>query len=228
MKDFLSAEEALGVHFKDKEFLKRALTHKSYLNECNGSSQENNERLEFLGDAVLELVVSDYLYRNFQKPEGEMTNLRAALVNSNSLFDVAKNLKLKDYVLLSIGEARDTGRARASILANTLEAIIGAIYLDQGIEKAGQFIKNNILSRLPDILNGKHIKDPKSRFQEFAQEKFSITPDYNVIKEWGPDHKRQFSIGVYLGEKLVTDGQGFSKQEAESAAAQKALQILKN
>lgn len=229
MEDLTGLENILGVHFKDRKLLQSALTHRSYLNEHPEFSQEyreHNERLEFLGDAVLELLVSEHLYNNFQKPEGEMTNLRAALVNSEALSKIAKSLKIEDYLLLSKGEKKDVGRARTLILANALEAVIGAFYIDQGIEKTRIFIKRNILSCLPNILQAETIKDPKSRFQEIAQEKFGITPNYKVLKEWGPDHQRKFSIGVYLNEKLIAQGQGFSKQEAEEETAQKALKQL--
>lgn len=219
-------ERNLKVHFKNQDLLKKALVHRSYLNEHPEFSDEHNERLEFLGDSILEFLVSEYLYKNFKKPEGEMTNLRAALVNSEALAKIARTLEIEDYLFLSRGEAKDTGRARMSILANALEAIIGAIYLDQGIKGARFFVKRNILSFLPNILEKRIIKDPKSRFQEIAQEKYEITPDYKVLKEWGPEHRREFLVGVYLDEKLVAKGQGFSKQEAEEEAAKKALQAL--
>ncbi len=219
-------EEILGVHFKNKNLLKTALTHKSYLNEHPKASQEHNERLEFLGDAVLEFLVTDYLYKNFNKPEGEMTALRASLVNSQQLAQVARILKIESYLLLSKGEQKDKGRARISILANALEAIIGAIYLDQGIEKTREFVKANILVHLPEIIQKGKFQDPKSRFQEIAQEKFAITPTYQTLKEWGPDHQREFLVGVYLDKKLIAKGHGFSKQEAEEEAAREALKYF--
>jgi len=222
-----SLEEILGVHFKNKNLIRTALTHRSYLNEHPKVPQEHNERLEFLGDAVLEFLVTEYLYKSFKnKPEGELTALRAALVNSQRLAEVARTLKIENYLLLSKGEEKDKGRARISILENTMEAIIGAIYLDQGIEKAKEFVKNNILVHLPEILQKGEIRDPKSQFQELAQERFAITPTYRTLKEWGPDHRREFLVGVYLDKKLIAKGHGFSKQEAEEEAAREALKNL--
>jgi len=226
VKDISLLEQKLDLKFKNKNLLITALTHRSYLNEHPEVSLEHNERLEFLGDAVLEFLVSEYLYKNFQKPEGEMTNLRAALVNTKALADVAKNLYIEEYLFLSKGEKNDKGRARESLLANALEAIIGATYLDQGIEIARKFVEKNILKNLPEILKKRDIKDAKSRFQEIAQEKFKITPEYKVLKEWGPDHQKQFQVGVYLGNKLIEKGQGFSIKEAEEEAANKALKSL--
>ncbi len=223
LNDLIKLEKILNVHFKNKNLLLEALTHRSYLNEHPELSLGHNERLEFLGDAVLELLVSEHLYKNFKKPEGEMTNLRAALVNAKSLANIAKNLYIEDYLFLSKGEKKDSKRARESLLANTLEAIIGAIYLDQGIEVAREFIEKNILSHLPVILKKQDIKDAKSRFQEVTQEKFKITPEYKVLREWGPDHQKQFQVGVYLNKKLIAEGQGFSIKEAEEEAAKKAL-----
>lgn len=225
-KNLTNLEQILNVRFEDQNLLKTSVTHRSYLNEHPEFSQENNERLEFLGDAILELLVSEYLYKKFKKSEGEMTNLRAALVNSVTLAGIAKDLKIEDYLFLSKGETNDTGRARASILANTIEAIIGAIYLDQGIVIARNFIEEKVLVLLPEILQKEVIKDSKSRFQEVAQEEFGITPAYKVIKEWGPDHKKQFLVGVYLDKKFASQGKGFSKQEAEEAAAREALKAL--
>ncbi len=221
-------EEILKVHFKDKNLLKTALTHRSYLNEHPECLQEHNERLEFLGDAVLEFVVSDFLYNSFKKNEGEMTNLRAALVRAETLSGVARDLKIDDFLFLSRGEKNDNGRARKYILANALESIIGAIYLDQGIEEVQRFIQENILVRLDDIIKKGEIKDPKSRFQEISQDKFSITPNYKVLKKIGPDHRREFLVGAYIGERLISKGRGFSKQEAEEEAAIKAIKSLDN
>lgn len=226
MEDLSFLEKSLKVNFKDKKLLKEALIHRSYLNECPECPFEHNERLEFLGDSVLELLVSEYLYKNFRKPEGEMTDLRASLVNFENLANIARKFKIEEFLFLSKGEAKDTGRARVAISANTLEAIIGAIYLDQGLEKAREFVRENILSLLPEILQKKVIKDPKTQLQEIAQAKFSITPHYEVLKEWGPDHKREFLVGAYLDKKLIAKGQGLSKQEAEEKAAQGALQTI--
>ncbi len=216
-------EKILGFEFKDKTLLTQALTHRSYLNENPQWQLDQNERLEFLGDAVLELVVTEYLYNNYPNPEGELTNWRAALVNSVMLSKIAGQIQLNDFVLLSRGEAKDTGRARQYILANAVEAIIGAIYLDQGYAPALELISRLILPELPAILEDKSYKDPKSRFQEEAQERAGVTPNYEVLQDWGPDHAKQFKIGVYLGRELVGEGTGPSKQDAQQAAAESAL-----
>jgi len=225
-KDPKGLENILEVSFKNQNLFQEALIHRSYLNEHPECSLKHNERLEFLGDSVLELLVSEYLYKEFQRPEGEMTNLRAALVNSETLGEIAKKLKIEDYLFLSKGEAKDTGRARTVLLANALEAIIGAIYLDKGLTEASRFIRKNILSALPDILKKEIIKDSKTQFQEISQERFRVTPRYEVLKEWGPDHAKRFLVGLYLNKTIMAQGQGFSKQEAEEAAARKALQAL--
>lgn len=216
-------EEKIEVDFKNKDLLLQALTHRSYLNENTQWHLEHNERLEFLGDAVLELVVTEYLYANYPNPEGELTNWRAALVNSVMLAKIAGKLDLNDYLLLSRGEAKDTGRARQYILANTVEAVIGAIYLDQGYEPSKKFIERFVLPELPDILKGRLYKDAKSLFQEQAQEHVGVTPTYEVLKQWGPDHAKQFEIGVFLDHELVASGEGKSKQEAQQVAAENAL-----
>lgn len=218
-------EKVLGVHFKNQDLFKSALTHRSYLNEHPECSQEHNERLEFLGDAVLEFVVSDFLYKNFKKSEGEMTNLRAAIVRAETLAEIAKKLQVEDFLFLSQGEKNGEERARKYILANAMEAIIGAIYIDQGIEIAQAFINKKILSFLKNVLKKGEIKDPKSQFQELSQERFNITPSYKVIRKRGPDHRREFLVGAYLEEKLISKGKGFSKQEAEEEAATKALKV---
>ena len=224
MMDISSLEKNIGVEFKDKDILSQALTHRSYLNENPKWHLDHNERLEFLGDAVLELVVTEYLYANYPNPEGELTNWRAALVNAIILSEISKQFDLNDYMLLSRGEAKDTGRARQYILANAMEALIGAIYLDQGYEVASGFIHRFILSELPRIIEQRLYRDAKSLFQEKAQEKVGITPSYEVLDEWGPDHARQFKVGVYLAKELVAEGEGPSKQEAQQKAAEEALQ----
>lgn len=226
MEKLSSLEEILGVHFKNKNLLKCALTHRSYLNEHPECSWENNERLEFLGDAVLEFLVSDYLFTIFKKTEGEMTNLRAAIVRSETLSEIAEKIGIEKFLFLSKGERNDNGRSRKYILANAFEAIVGAIFIDQGLEKVKDFVKNKVLSRMSEIIKDKEIKDPKSRFQELVQEKFGVTPIYKIIKEWGPEHEKEFLMGVYLEEKKITEGRGFSKQEAEEEAARKAFQKL--
>lgn len=216
-------ESRIDVEFKNKNLLLQALTHRSYINENPKWHLDHNERLEFLGDAVLELVVTEYLYNNFPNPEGEMTNWRAALVNANMLAKISIEFDLNDFVLLSRGEAKDTGRARQYILANAMESLIGALYLDLGYEASDKFIKKFIIKELSEIIDKKLFRDAKSLFQEKAQEKVGITPTYEVLDEWGPDHARNFKIGVYLGKELIGQGQGPSKQEAQQVAAEDAL-----
>lgn len=217
-------EEKLGVKFENKDLLLQALTHRSYINENPKFGLEHNERLEFLGDAVLELVVTEYLYKNYPNPEGELTNWRAALVRAETLSTVADELNFNDFLLLSRGEAKDTGRARQYILANALEAIIGAIYLDRGYGAAQVFIQKNIICYLKEILEMGAYRDAKSLFQEEAQERVGVTPTYEVIKEWGPDHAKHFRVGVFLGSELVAEGEGISKQEAQLEAAKRGLE----
>jgi ribonuclease-3 len=224
MNDTELFEKQIDVRFKNKELLKQAFTHRSYLNENPESGLQHNERLEFLGDAVLELIVTEHLYKSYpDKPEGELTTWRAALVNARMLAIVAKDLKLGDYLLLSHGEARETGKARDYILANATEALLGALYLDQGLKACKIIIEQYVLSKLPQVLEEKLFEDAKSRFQELAQEKTGITPSYQVLKEWGPDHEKNFQVGVTLGKDLIAKGQGMSKQEAEQDAAKAAL-----
>jgi len=224
-KDFTVLEKKLGINFKNKDLLVQAFCHRSFLNEHPDFPLDHNERLEFLGDAVLELIVTEHLYKNYKNPEGELTNWRAALVNTQTLSKVAKELGFEDYLLLSKGEEKDTGKARQCILANTFEAFLGGLYLDQGFEKVKQFVKKYLLVELPKILKEGAWKDAKSRFQEEAQERVRITPTYKVLREWGPDHAKHFVVGVFLGEELVAEGEGSSKQEAEEMAAKKALEI---
>jgi len=223
MHDFSKLEKSLDVSFKNKDLLIQAFCHRSYLNENPDFYLDQNERLEFLGDAVLELVVSEYLFKNYDVPEGDMTNWRAALVNSQSLAKIAKKIGLDGFLLLSKGEAKDTGKARQYILANTFEALLGSLYLDQGYKSAKNFIHSNLIKELPNILKQGLHRDAKSVFQEQAQEKVRITPSYKVLKEWGPDHLKQFVIGVFLEKDLVAEGEGSSKQEAEEDAAKKGL-----
>ncbi|MEA3249137.1 MAG: ribonuclease III [Patescibacteria group bacterium] len=224
-KDFSSLEKKVGITFDDRDVLTMAFVHRSYLNEHPSFGIEHNERLEFLGDAVLELVVTEYLYGNYPNPEGELTNWRAALVNAKTLADVGQELGLEDYLYLSRGEAKDSGsKARSYILANAMESFIGAIYLDQGIDASRKFIDQFIISKLPHILEHRLYIDPKSRFQESSQEKVGVTPNYKVLNEEGPDHAKVFTVGVYLGSELVAEGEGMSKQEAQVAAAESALE----
>jgi ribonuclease III len=224
MYNFEELEKKLHVSFRDKALLEQAFVHRSYLNENRDFHLKHNERLEFLGDAVLELVVTEHLYEEHpDKPEGELTAWRAALVNTKMLASIGRELELSSYLMLSHGEAKETGKARDYILANTVEAFIGALYLDQGLKNAEKFIITYILSKLPAVLKEKLFVDSKSHFQEIAQEKVGITPAYSVLKDWGPDHAKSFRIGVYLNKELAGEGEGSSKQEAEQDAATNAL-----
>ncbi|HRY63478.1 MAG TPA: ribonuclease III [Patescibacteria group bacterium] len=217
-------EAKIGVVFQNKNFLKEALVHRSYINEHSSFALGHNERLEFLGDAVLELVVTEYLFKNYPNPEGELTNWRAALVNAKMLAEIGGTFDLYSYLYLSRGESKDNNiKAKNYILANAVEAVIGAIYLDQGFEAVRVFITKNILSRLPYILEHKLYMDAKSHFQEITQEKMGITPNYKVVEESGPDHNKKFVVGIYLGEELIAEGEGTSKQEAQMAAAENAV-----
>jgi ribonuclease III len=226
-KTLTDLQKQIGVSFKDVSLLERAFIHRSYLNEHPKLGLEHNERLEFLGDAVLELVVTDYLYRNYENPEGDLTNWRSALVKTESLSAVADKLDLDQYLQLSRGEAKGNTRSRSLIHANCVEALIGAIYLDQGYEAARGFIEAQIVSRLEEILAVGSWVDPKSKFQELAQEREGYTPHYRVLEEMGPDHDKVFSVGVYVGDRLCGKGQGSSKQAAQQAAAAVALKKYK-
>ncbi len=223
MKDYQDFQNTLGIQFNDPTLLERAFIHRSYLNEHPKLGLEHNERLEFLGDAVLELVVTDYLYRNFPNPEGELTNYRSALVKTESLSAVAEQLRVTDFLKLSRGEAKGNDRSRALISANCVEAIIGAIYLDQGYDGAKGFIAKQIIAKLPQILKSGSFVDAKSKFQEMAQDRESSTPVYRVLEESGPDHDKTFIVGAYVGKKLMGKGQGSSKQAAQQVAAENAL-----
>jgi ribonuclease-3 len=221
-------QKIIGIKFKDQDLLTESLTHRSYLNENPKVGLSHNERLEYLGDAVLELIVSEELFEKFPKqPEGQLTVLRAALVNYQILAKVAEIIKLQDYIMMSRGERKDTGRAREVILANAIEAVIGAMYLDQGLEKTRTFVKKFVMVNLDEVLKTKSYKDAKSELQEIVQEKFRVTPTYRVLGETGPAHKRVFTMGVYFGEKLIAEGEGQSKQDAEIEAARNALKKAK-
>ena len=223
-ENFRRLEGKLGVIFTNLELLKQAFIHRSYLNEHREITLDHNERLEFLGDAVLELIVTDFLYQKYpQASEGDLTAYRSALVNTNSLSDVSTELLVNDYLLLSRGEAKDTGRARQFILANTFEALVGAIYLDQGYEAARDFLAKHLLPKIDEIVEKRLWQDAKSRFQELAQERAGVTPSYETLGEAGPDHDKRFTIGVYLEKELIAEGEGSSKQEAEQEAARAAL-----
>lgn len=222
--DFSPFEARIGVRFRDRALLEQAFMHRSYLNENPNITLGHNERLEFLGDAVLELAVTDYLYRSYPKEdEGTLTAYRSALVNAVTIGTVAQELGMNEHLLLSRGEAKDEGRARQVILANTYEAVVGALYLDQGYACARDFITAHLIPRMDGILAENLWLDAKSFFQEKAQEKEGVTPSYNVLAESGPDHNKKFTVGVYIGSKQVAQGNGHSKQEAEQDAARKAL-----
>lgn len=223
--DLAGLEQLLRVSFADRMLLLSAITHRSYLNEHREAKQEHNERLEFLGDAVLELAVTDYLFRKYaEKPEGELTAIRAALVNTTSLSLAADEIGLNEFLLMSKGEAKDTGRARQYILANAFEACIGAIYLDQGYDAAASFIARQLFERTEEIVEKRLWQDAKSRLQELAQEHSGITPTYELLAQEGPDHDRIFTVGVFLKSEKVAEGMGRSKQEAEQAAAEKGIE----
>jgi ribonuclease-3 len=216
-------ESILGVKIKNSDIYLSAFTHRSYLNENRGFALPHNERLEFLGDAVLELAATEYLYKNYPHPEGELTNFRSALVNYKMLSDIAKRLGFEKFLLMSRGEAKDTGRARQVILANCIEAVIGAMYLDLGYQETCNFIAREVLVELPQVIKGGSYVDPKSKLQEIIQEKKGLTPTYGVISETGPDHNKEFVVGAFVGQDEVGRGTGPSKQEAELAAAENAL-----
>ncbi|MDO8566165.1 MAG: ribonuclease III [Candidatus Moranbacteria bacterium] len=216
-------KKKLAIEIQNPDLFQEALTHRSYLNEHKEYEHPHNERLEFLGDAVLELSVTKYLFDHFDNPEGELTSFRAALVNGDMLGKIGYDLGIQDFLLMSRGEAKDTGRARNYLVANAMESIIGALYIDQGYDAAKDFIEKHIISHLDEVLKQELYTDPKSRFQELAQEKTGVTPGYRVLKEWGPDHDRHFIAGVFLGEELVAEGEGISKQDAQREAARQGL-----
>ncbi|MCD4705275.1 ribonuclease III [bacterium] len=227
MKDkILKFEKKIKLKFNNLELLRQAFVHRSYLNENPKFKLNHNERLEFLGDAVLELVTTDLLFYKFpDKPEGDLTNIRASLVNSASLARTANNLEIDEFLYLSHGESKDKdSKARRYILANCIEAIIGAIYLDLGYNYAKKFIEEYIMDMLDEVIEKKLYMDPKTKFQEKSQENYNITPKYKLLEESGPDHKKTFIIGLYVDEKLISKGQGSSKQEAEVDAARIGLE----
>jgi ribonuclease-3 len=225
-ENFLNFEQKIDVSFSDKKLLKEAFTHRSYINENKNCGWSHNERLEFLGDAVLELVVTDYLFNKYpEETEGELTSYRAALVNTQSIAEGANMWGMNDHLLLSKGEAKDEGKARQYILADTFEAVIGAIYLDKGYDVAQEFIAKSLFHKTEEMVRRELWKDAKSHFQEKAQEVEGITPAYQIIGEDGPDHDKRFTVGVFLNDEKIADGEGRSKQEAEQMAAEKALEI---
>ncbi len=228
MNDIKKLAKDWGFPFANIDLLKQALVHRSYLNENPNFVVGHNERLEFLGDAVLEIIVTEHLYYKFPNTsEGNLTNWRASLVNSKMLYQVALELSIDDFLYLSKGEAKDKNKkSRQYILANAVEAIIGAIYLDQGIKKAQKFVEKYILTKLQEILDNKLYHDPKSKFQEKAQEIKGVTPHYEVLEEKGPDHDKLFKVGLYLNNELISTGKGSSKQESQVDAAAIALKKL--
>jgi ribonuclease III len=226
MINFSDFEKKTGVVFKDKGLLKQAFIHRSYINENPNVGLSHNERLEFLGDAVLELIVTDFLYKKYPSyTEGELTALRSALVNAIIISEIALKMGMNDYLLLSKGEAKDIGKARQYILANTYEAFVGAIYMDRGYEVANKFVNDFLLPHTEEIVSKKLWRDAKSLVQEKAQEFVGVTPSYKVISESGPDHDKHFTVGILFGGELITEGKGKSKQEAEQKAAESALKI---
>ena len=222
-------EKDLKIKFKDKDLLQQAFVHRSYLNEHPTFKLWHNERLEFLGDAVLELVITEYLFKNFpDDQEGTLTNLRASMVNTQMLAQLSEDLNLQNFLFLSKGEEKDKNKkARESILANTFEALIGAIYLDQGILAVKKFLENIFNNKIPHIYKNLLYIDPKSRFQELSQEKYSVTPHYKVLEEEGPDHDKIFTVGIYIDKDLIAKGKGGSKQIAQVEAAKKGLKKKK-
>lgn len=227
--DLSAIEKTLEISFTDRNLLLNAFVHRSYLNENRSFNLPSNERLEFLGDACLELVVSEYLFKTYpEKPEGILTNYRSSLVNTKSLAQSALTIGLGDFLLLSKGEEDGGGRRSEYLLANTFESVVGAIYLDQGYVSARTFIEKYVLRKLEDIIEHELFKDPKSKLQEYSQAEYNVTPLYSVSKEEGPDHNKVFTVGVYLGNKKIAEGTGPSKQKAELDAAQNAFFFLKS
>ena len=223
---FLDFEKKTKIIFKDKDLLKQAFIHRSYINENPGVLLSHNERLEFLGDAVLELIVTNFLYKKYPNyTEGELTALRSALVNAVIISEVATDIGMNNYLLLSRGEAKDNGKARQYILANTYEAYIGALYLDQGYKVVDEFVHQSLLPKTEEIVNKKLWRDAKSLVQEKAQEFINVTPAYKVLSESGPDHDKHFTVGIFFGANLIVEGKGKSKQEAEQKAAEAALKV---
>lgn len=226
MKKIENLEKSLGVKFRNKQHLINAITHRSYLNE-HRDVKVHNERLEFLGDAVLELVVSDYLFNNFpDRPEGELTSFRSALVKTESLADSARKLGIGENLLLSRGEEDTGGRTKDYLLANTFEAIIGAIYIDQGYEKCKEFVYAHLIPKLDDIIKSRSDIDNKTKIQELAQAKYKVTPIYEVINEEGPDHDKKFTVAVKINDKIIGEGEGKSKQKAQEEAALHGIEYI--
>ena len=223
--NFEEFENKTKIVFKDKDLLKQAFIHRSFINENPNIGMHHNERLEFLGDAVLELIVTSYLFKKYpETAEGELTAYRSALVNSVIMAEVADEVGMNGFLLLSKGESKDQGKARQYILANTYEAYLGALYLDQGYEAVKGFVLETLLPRTDEIVSKKLWRDPKSLVQEKAQEYLAVTPSYKVINESGPDHDKHFTVGIFFGDEQVAKGKGKSKQESEQNAALAALE----
>jgi len=226
--EYEDLQQRLGVRFLSEQYLEEALTHRSYLNENPDWKLPHNERLEFLGDAVLELVTTDFLFRRYPSyEEGRLTSIRAALVNFQNLSRIARELGVEENLKMSKGEERDTGRARDVILANALEAIIGAVYCDAGYEAAERFVGLHVSTGVDEIVAKNLDKDVKSLFQEIVQERFKVTPIYEVLEESGPEHRKAFRVGVFFNGTKIAEGEGYSKQEAETEAARRGLHVLK-
>jgi len=226
-KSVLGLEKIISINFKNQLLLKEALTHRSYLNENPDWPTSHNERLEFLGDAVLEIIVTVFLFEKYPDfNEGKLTSVRAALVNRSMLSRVAEEIDLKSAVFLSKGEKQGSARSREAIFANAVEALIGAIYLDQGYEASENFIKQFVLKHLGLVMGKKLYQDSKSLLQEIIQEKLKVTPRYKVMEEIGPDHKKEFLVGVFFDNELIAEGKGVSKQDAEEATAEEALKKI--
>jgi ribonuclease-3 len=227
--DYKNLEKTLSIQIEDNNLFLTAFTHRSYLNEHADYENPSNERLEFLGDAVLQLLSSEYLYEKYpDSPEGDLTNFRSSIVCTNSLAKEAKRLGYGKFLLLSKGEEATGGRQREYILANTFEAVLGAIYLDKGLEKCKEFVSRELLYKVEELIENEAYKDAKSSFQEIAQEKTGITPAYKVLDSWGLDHEKTFKVGVFLDKELYGEGEGTSKQRAEQDAALRALDKLEN
>lgn len=225
--DVKKIEKILGIKIKNLELFETAFTHRSFLNEHPNYTNPSNERLEFLGDAVLQLLSSEFLHNNFDDPEGVLTNYRSAIVCTKSLAEEAHRLGYGEFLFLSKGEEATGGREREYILANTFEAVLGALYLAKGLDVCREFVEKELLYKVDKIIRTKSYKDAKSKFQEMAQEKKGITPEYRVLEAWGPDHEKTFKVGVYLKEEEFGVGEGRSKQKAEQKAAINALDNLK-
>lgn len=226
-KSFEQFEQTIGLKFQNRHLLQQVFVHRSYLNEHPGFELDHNERLEFLGDAVLELIVTEFLYLNYPNPEGELTNWRSSIVKGEMLSKVAKDIGLENFLLLSRGEQKSSGKSRDLILANAFEALIGAIYLDQGYARAQNFIVKILVTQLDNIIKNRLYRDAKSFIQEWSQATYNITPMYKVLSELGPDHAKNFTVGILIGDRLVGQGSGASKQKAEQYAAANAVEQLK-